>query len=132
MPVLQLLQESGGIASCTNPLRGSSSWSRDGSSVMQDSDHPLRWEDAHLVSVSLSAGKTLALSFSGTTGNPDSVTVLRWDASDRGSKSIPDGEAVELSDGYTFTAQPDSVYQVTARWEGAIRISIPGGSQTAD
>ena len=28
------------------------------------------------------------------------------------------GEAVELSDGYTFTAQPDSVYQVTARWEG--------------
>ena len=118
MPVLQLLQESGGIASCTNPLRGSSSWSRDGSSVMQDSDHPLRWEDAHLVSVSLSAGKTLALSFSGTTGNPDSVTVLRWDASDRGSKSIPDGEAVELSDGYTFTAQSDSVYQVTARWEG--------------
>lgn len=118
MPVLQILQQGSQSASATTPLRGSSSWTRDGGSVMQDSDHPLRWEDAHLVTVDLSAGETLTLSFSGTDGDPDAVTVLRWDASERGSKTIPDGEPVVFSDDFSFVAQPASVYEVIAQWDG--------------
>ena len=118
MPSLQLLQANGKTAGATSPLRGSSSWTREGASVMQDSDHPLRWEDAHLVAVSLSDGEMLTLSFSGAEGDPDAVRVTRWDAGERGCKSVPDGEAVALTDGFSFRAEPDSVYEVAAQWDG--------------
>lgn len=133
MPVLQILQQNGSTSSCTMPLRGSSSWSRDGSSVMQDSDHPLRWEDAHLLTVNLGKDDTLTLSFAGTDGDPDVVTLQRWDSADRGSKSIPDGETVAVDESFTFTAQPDSVYQVIAQWDGEdVGGKLSWGFQTAE
>ena len=133
MPTLQILQQNGKTASSTSPLRGTSSWSRDGRSVMQDSGHPLRWEDAHLVSVSLSQGTRLTLSFGGTDGAPDAVTIRRWDASDRGSRTIPDGETVDFSEGFAFEAKPDSVYEVSAQWDGEDAGGrLTWGFQTAD
>ena len=50
--------------------------------------------------------------------DPDAVRVTRWDASERGCKSVPDGEAVAFSDGFSFRAEPDSVYEVIAQWDG--------------
>lgn len=131
MPALQVLYSDDVVSSCALPLKGTSSWYKDGTGVCQDSDHPLRWSDDHLVSISLKKQKQVQLNFSAIDQAPDKIILTRWDQSERGQTSIPDGEIVTLSEDYTFMAKPDSVYELKAVWDGdEIGGTVTWGFQT--
>jgi hypothetical protein len=124
MPTLQLLYTNGVSSVCARPLQGTSSWTYDNgdgtaSGINQDSAHPLQWTDDHLVSVDPdhTDGGTLTLSFVSDCGEPETVSVTRWDASARGTDAVSDGEPVELSAGGSLLLQADSVYEVCAVWK---------------
>lgn len=117
MPKLQVLYSDDKIASCALPLKGTSTWYNDGTGVCQDSDHPLRWKDDHLVSISLQKAAQMQLNFAAIDKAPDKVVLRCWDQSERGQTAIPEGEIVTLDESHTFTAKPDSVYELSATWD---------------
>ncbi len=117
MPALQVLYSDDSVSCCSLPLKGSSSWYKDGTGVCQESDHPLRWSDDHLVEIALSGPTEMQLNFT-EAGDPDQLVLTCWKQSDRGQTALPDGDTVTLDEEFTFTAKPDSVYELRATWNG--------------